>query len=94
MYDFQEGIPKQLQQLCTNEQQILNCQNVITDARKSGSYNFELTIFYQQGKEILSKSLKTNKIIIEPIPQPQITLLTSTKPVIPFAIASAITETE
>ncbi|MFN5064834.1 MAG: hypothetical protein ACK5ER_03095 [Aphanizomenon sp.] len=81
VYDFQEGIPKQLQQLCTNEQQILNCQNVITDARKSGSYNFELTIFYQQGKEILSKSLKTNKIIVEPIPQPQITLLASTKPV-------------
>ncbi|MTJ07154.1 MULTISPECIES: transcriptional regulator [unclassified Anabaena] len=80
VYDFQQGIPPQLQDSCQIKQQVLNCENVMTDARKSGDYNFEITISYQQGKGTLSQSLKTNKINIEPIPQPQIISLTSTQP--------------
>ncbi|MBD2137998.1 hypothetical protein H6F32_10450 [Anabaena sp. FACHB-1237] len=71
-YNFEQGIPQELTTDCNIEKQILTCQNIITDARKAGKYNFEMQISYEQGKIIASKTQKTTQIIIEPIPQPEI----------------------
>lgn len=71
-YNFEQGIPQELTTACNIEKQILTCQDIITDARKAGKYNFEIQISYQQGKFIASKTQKTPQITIEPIPQPEI----------------------
>ena len=79
VYDLTRGIPNQLKNFC-NIQQLLICQNVPTDARKSGDYIFQMTLFTKRGKEVAAQTLKTSTVRIEPIPLPAIVEFASTKP--------------
>ncbi|OKH39747.1 hypothetical protein NIES2119_05735 [[Phormidium ambiguum] IAM M-71] len=77
-YDFSQGIPKILQPFC-NTKPILNCQNVRTNARKAGSYVFQLeSISKATGNRELAL---TNTIKIDPLPLPKIVAFQSTRPV-------------
>ncbi len=76
IYDFSQGIPENLADFCTLER-ILNCRNVITDARQAGDYVFELTLRSRNPKQADS-ILATNTITIQPLPTPQITQFQAT----------------
>lgn len=77
-YDFSQGIPKILKPFCSIKP-ILNCQNVRTNARKAGSYVFQLErISKIDGTREIAR---TNTINIEPLPLPKITAFQSTQPI-------------
>jgi hypothetical protein len=78
-YNFSQGIPAELRKYCAIEQ-VLICQNVPTDAHKSGNYVFELKLVPKDAKGVPSATLKTSTILIEPIPSPQIAEFASTQP--------------
>ena len=75
-YDFSKGIPENLADFCTLER-ILNCRNLLTDARQAGDYIFELTVKSRDRKQA-DAILKTNTITIQPLPTPQITQFQAT----------------
>ena len=76
IYDFSQGIPENLAAFCTLER-ILNCRNLLTDARQAGDYIFELTLASREPKQADS-IVKTNTITIQPLPTPQITQFQAT----------------
>lgn len=79
VYDFSQGIPKQLDELCTVSRAVLNCQNVPTEAHKAGNYVFELSVFPQGAGAAQRQALataKTDPVKISPIAQPKITQFT------------------
>ncbi|MGI0487850.1 hypothetical protein ACN4EK_20610, partial [Pantanalinema rosaneae CENA516] len=81
VYDFNRGIPKQLEELCSVSRAILTCQNVPTEARKSGNYVFELSVFpkgtgaNQRQAYVVAK---TDPVKISPIAPPKIAQFTGT----------------
>ena len=81
VYQFNGKIPNELQQFCQMGT-VLTCANVPTDARKPGSYNFELQAFSRRNADRAADVVKTNTIQITPIPplpQPEIVEFFSTK---------------
>lgn len=79
VYDFNQGIPTELEKLCTSKE-ILTCERVPTDARKAGDYIFEITTFSKKGKGVVLESAKTDTIKILGMPAPKIIELASVKP--------------
>ncbi|MFP4410707.1 COG1470 family protein [Coleofasciculus sp.] len=79
-YNFSRGIPNELERFCTIDE-ILNCQNVPTDAREPGDYVFELTVIPQGKKRGELEELTTNTVKITPFPIPEIEEFASTQPV-------------
>jgi len=78
-YDFSRGIPLELREFCAIER-VLICQNVPTDARKAGSYIFEMSILPKVRTSTPLFSAKTSSILIAPIPTPQVLQLNSAQP--------------
>lgn len=65
-YDFSKNIPEQLSKLCEKKGEELTCTNVPTDAKKAGTYVFELTAIPQQESTQPLESKKTDPIKINP----------------------------
>ncbi|AKG24415.1 hypothetical protein IJ00_03380 [Calothrix sp. 336/3] len=80
-YNFSRGIPASLAAVCVQEKQLLTCRNVRTNARKPGTYVFEITTLPKQIKSAVPHSLKTNPVAIAPIPSPQILAFGSMQPI-------------
>ncbi|MEG3926614.1 MULTISPECIES: hypothetical protein [unclassified Microcoleus] len=78
-YDFNQGIPRELQDFCRLER-VLNCQNVRTDAQQAGNYVFQMEIFAKKGEQ-LADSQKTSTIKIGALALPKIVEFSSTKPI-------------
>ncbi len=79
VYDFRDGIPKELNGFCEQEQELV-CQNVPTDARKAGDYVFELTLIPQGRKKGAVETAKTSAVRITGIPVPQVLEFAATEP--------------
>lgn len=77
-HDFSQGIPPELKQFCTLES-ILNCQNIRTNAQQAGNYIFQMKIFTNKNEQ-LADSQKTNTIVVNAPPSPEIVNFTSTQP--------------
>ncbi len=81
VYDLSKNtLPKELQDFCIPEPDLI-CQNVWTDARKSGNYIFQLTVTPKQGRNLEPITIRTNSVRIEPIPIPQVVQVDPTQPV-------------
>ncbi|ABW31330.1 COG1470 family protein [Acaryochloris marina] len=78
IYDFQKGIPSDLSHFCTLTE-VLRCQQVPTDARKPGTYRFELSLSPQPEGVPQPIAAKTEAIVVQPFPPPQIQQFESTK---------------
>ncbi|PZV15305.1 MAG: hypothetical protein DCF20_11030 [Pseudanabaena sp.] len=79
VYNFSKGIPPELKEYCVIERELL-CQNVPTDARRSGQYIFQMSLSSRNPKTATLPLVKTTKILVEPIPQAEILEFASTKP--------------
>lgn len=71
VYDFSRGVPQELQSVC-QWQPVLTCQGVPTEARKAGTYLFELALIPRQGAKEPTEIKRTGPIAILP-QQPRIT---------------------
>jgi hypothetical protein len=69
-YDFSQDVPEPLEKLCEKKEEELTCKNVPTDARKAGTYIFELIPVPKQEQEKPLESKKTDPIKINPLPIP------------------------
>jgi hypothetical protein len=75
IYEFKDGKPPAaLQSFCTQEQTMLTCSQVRTDAFLPGKYVFELTLT-PKGRRATPVTLKTNPIEITAQPPPTVTAL-------------------
>ncbi|GEM_PF-517166 len=79
IYDFSKGLPEPLKEQCTLKD-LLMCSGIITNARKSEEYTFELTIV-TKGKKSEVITAKTSPIKIDAIPIPEILQFVSTQPI-------------
>ncbi|MGD1861061.1 MAG: hypothetical protein ACFB0E_13945 [Leptolyngbyaceae cyanobacterium] len=75
-YSFGNGIPPELQDICTETRRWLTCRFVRTDARQPGDYQFELTVVPQKAGQAIA-TRETDTVTILPLPTPQITRFTS-----------------
>lgn len=75
-YDFSDGIPAELQDLCTRDRRWLTCRFIRTDARLPDDYQFNLTVVPQKERQAIATS-QTEAITIAPLPTPEITHFTS-----------------
>lgn len=71
VYDFQGGMPPELSHFCTLAE-VLRCQQVPTDARKPGTYRFDLSLSPQPEGVPQPIAAKTEAIVVQPFPPPQI----------------------
>lgn len=78
IFDFSKGLPPELKDKCTLKQ-ILICNGIVTNARKSEEYTFELTLVTTDKRAQIITS-KTNPIKIEAIPIPEISEFIPTQP--------------
>lgn len=69
-YDFSQDIPQPLEKLCEKKEEELTCKNVSTDARKAGTYIFELIPVPKQEQEKPLESKKTDLIKVNPLAVP------------------------
>ncbi|MDZ8086055.1 MAG: hypothetical protein RMY16_10905 [Nostoc sp. DedQUE12b] len=81
VYDFNQGVPADLQPFCTKNQSSLTCGQVRTSARKSATYVFEMTALPKPGRGAVTDIGKTTPVTIVPIPQPSIVVFNSTQPI-------------
>ncbi|MFN6486066.1 MULTISPECIES: hypothetical protein [unclassified Nostoc] len=81
VYDFNQGVPAELQPFCTKNQSSLTCRQVRTSARKSATYVFEMTALPKPGRGAVTDIGKTSPVTIVPIPQPSIVVFNSTQPI-------------
>ncbi len=79
VYNFTNGIPSELKEYCVIDRELL-CQNVPTDARKPSQYIFQMNVVSKNPKTGTLATVKTTKIVMEPIPQAQVLEFASTKP--------------
>ena len=75
-YDLSDGLPPELQDICTITRRWLTCRFVRTDARQPGDYRFELTALPRQTSQAIATA-ESESITINPLPDPQIARLTS-----------------
>ncbi|MGD1873315.1 MAG: hypothetical protein ACFB02_09715 [Mastigocoleus sp.] len=80
-YDFSNGVPINLKPYCNQNQQILNCNRVRSNARKPDTYVFEMTVLPKSGKGTKPVTFKTSPVTIVPIPRPEIISFGSTRPI-------------
>ncbi len=78
-YDFTTGIPPALRDVCEIAR-VLTCVEVPTAARKAGDYRFQLTAVPREKSRAAPVSLTTNRVRIEPIPQPRATEFATSEP--------------
>jgi hypothetical protein len=72
-YDLTKALPSSLQPFCTWQDTVLWCENVETGARRPGQYQFELTVIPKGPQPNQPIAQRTNPIVIDPKPLPQIT---------------------
>jgi hypothetical protein len=65
VFDFSQGIPKELKSFCTG-QQVLDCQGIPTDARTVGKYGFELSVLSKSSPGSPSDTQKTDWVSVQP----------------------------
>ncbi|MCJ8280316.1 MAG: hypothetical protein MJK14_10505 [Rivularia sp. ALOHA_DT_140] len=80
-YDFSKGIPDVFKSYCKQQKQLLTCKNIRSNARKPGTYIFEMTTQPKPGRGAVSSTIKTNPVTIDPIPSPEVISFGSTKPI-------------
>ena len=78
-YDFSKGIPDELQPSCEPQEKLLVCKNFRSNARKPGTYIFEMTTQPKPGRGAVSSTIKTNPVTITSIPSPEIISFGSTE---------------
>lgn len=96
-YDFQQGkLPAALQPFCTQQANLLSCNQVRSDAFQPGKYIFELTLT-PRGRQAKPQSFKTNpvEIVAKPLPTvmaliPQALVYREAAPGMPTAAEKAI----
>ncbi|MEO0535649.1 MAG: transcriptional regulator [Cyanobacteria bacterium P01_A01_bin.123] len=91
-YDFSDGLPPELADHCVLEKQ-LNCNNVLTAARQSGSYQFTLTVI-SKGNQAEPIVAETAEIEILPTPPPEILRFAATQPRYWEALAPSLQESD
>ncbi|MFE4106142.1 COG1470 family protein [Almyronema epifaneia] len=74
-YDLSQGLPITLEAFCDQDEVILTCRNVRTDARQAGEYVFELTIVPKGRLRRQIESQRTSTVVIDPVPLPTVTEL-------------------
>lgn len=79
VYDFRGGVPQELSHFC-NLAEALRCQQVPTDARKPGTYRFELSLSPQPEGVPQPIAATTEEIVVQPFPPPQIQQFGPTQP--------------
>lgn len=89
VYDFSHGIPAPLQPFCTWQQALLTCRQVTTNARKPGTYVFEMVLTPKPQRGATQETGTSKPVTITPIPLPTIVAFTSTQPVYQEPIAPA-----
>lgn len=87
VYDFRQGVPAPLQPFCTWQQALLDCRQVTTNARKPGTYMFEMVLTPKPQRGATQEIGKSKPVTITPIPLPTIVAFTSTQPVYQEPIA-------
>ena len=74
VYDFRQGLPKELKRYCQISDRDLICNNVNTGARLAGNYNFRLQLEAKSLEKPIQKQLD---VVIQPKPLPQIEIVGS-----------------
>jgi hypothetical protein len=68
VYDLSQGLPAVLQDVCTQQAEILRCGNVRTDARQPGQYRFELSLQPKKRGNPIVKPSSLVTIYPKPLP--------------------------
>ena len=69
VYDFRQGLPKELNRYCQISDRNLTCTNVNTGARLAGEYTFQLQLKTKSAQQPIEKQLN---VAIRPKPLPQV----------------------
>ncbi|MEM9538246.1 MAG: transcriptional regulator [Cyanobacteria bacterium P01_E01_bin.42] len=67
IYDFSEGLPEELQEVCQIQEFELSCRDVVTGAIQTGTYTFELTSIPRSDNAEPLEPVKTDPIKVEPV---------------------------
>ncbi len=78
VFDFTEGLPATLTDLCVQQKRLLTCRNVRTDARLAGDYAFSLFLIPRPGRNATPAQATTLPVSITPAPLPAIVELVPT----------------
>jgi len=70
-FDFNNGIPDHLKNLCQEQEQMLTCSNFNTGAKEAGDYTFTLGAF-PRGRDTTPPILRTLKVKIDEKPAPKV----------------------
>lgn len=71
-FDFSAGIPPNLADDCVQEDSVLTCGNVTTDARLPGDYVFEMTARSKGGRSREPQQATSSQVTITPLPLPTV----------------------
>ncbi|RUT01483.1 hypothetical protein DSM106972_065800 [Dulcicalothrix desertica PCC 7102] len=69
VYDFSQGLPKELNRYCQIRERNLTCTNVDTGARLAGKYTFQLQAKTKSAQKPIEQKLD---VVIQPKPLPQV----------------------
>ena len=69
VYDFEQGLPRELNRYCQTSDRNLTCTNVNTGARLAGEYTFQLQLKARSVEQPIEEQLD---VVIEPKPLPQV----------------------
>lgn len=67
IYDFSDGFPEELKEVCQVQDFELVCRSVVTGAIQAGTYVFELTPIPRGAEAEPAETVKTDPIKIEPV---------------------------
>ncbi|MEM6597436.1 MAG: hypothetical protein AAF635_04600 [Cyanobacteria bacterium P01_C01_bin.69] len=71
-FNVEDGIPKQLENNCATEKNLLTCRNIRTDARRTGDYTFTLTLIPEPGRNAQPIQSSALPVSIVPVRPPSI----------------------
>jgi hypothetical protein len=69
VFDFEKGIPSELDKICLPKREVLSCNGFKTEARQPGKYSFELTANQSNNKTVTAK---TSEVEITALPPPEV----------------------
>ena len=77
VYDFDQGLPTELDRYCQHRDRNLTCSNIDTGARLAGKYTFQLQLKAKSVEQPIEKQLD---VVIQPKPLPQVVSFKSSQP--------------
>lgn len=78
-YEFTgDELPEALTPFCRIQEQLLTCRNLRTDARRAGTYVFELSLVPRRGRGAQPTSATSVPVAITPLPLPEVVEFIST----------------